>query len=296
MSEELDSPAASAAKLERKLRGARAQAIAALEREEAGAEGTDALQRAATGLGEVLRQAANEDGLWYGLSQRDGLAALTDRERRYLKTMTEVDWTWLLKRRGYDVTWDPHALARATKAVLSGEQVDVEETRESVRELAGLLDADHRDVSQLRQRVKAGARIAGKLAIIAGVAAAAVAAGPLVPAAIAIHGVGGAVVGGLMQTGATGLIGKAVKQVLGHDRGAEPSLERLGEQLLATVKATTLSGLEDAWRSDLELRKRFPAGQLDSSSLISVTRSVLERLMTAGHMIWEASVGASWAA
>ena len=52
--------------------------------------------------------------------------------------------------------------------------------------------------------------------------------------------------------------------------------------------------LTTAWESDGRLRNEYPSLRLDSDPLISRTRDILERLMTAIQLVREAALGARW--
>jgi hypothetical protein len=280
--------------LERRLRQARDVALSALEAEDAS---DDSLIDAAAYLGSALHDAAEADGLW---ARHDDLS-LSDWQRVQLKITAEADWEWLLRARGYERTWDAQPLARASKEVLSGAlPTDVETTRAELRELADLLTKDTAvgralaKPSVAKRRVKAGIRVAGGLAIVAGVGAAFYAA-PFLPAFLLAKSLGGAAVGGVFQDGATKLVSKTIKRAMGEERGKVPPMEQVASRLLSTLTQDLLRHLNDAWSSDLELRERLPNEPLDAEPLVRRTRDILERLLTATQLVREAGLGARWA-
>ncbi|HEX8648223.1 MAG TPA: hypothetical protein VF715_15115 [Thermoleophilaceae bacterium] len=278
------------------LRQARAAALELLERDAELSE----LREAAWGLGTGLVETADDEDLWARLGEAgEQVLTLTDDQRLKLRGALSIDWAALLDEVGYQPPPPPEAyateLVEAIQTALESlEPADVQGARDKLRALGHTLAdlSGHEDVSpsRLRRWLRRGVRVAGKVLVVVGVAAAGVALAHALPALAPLSPFLVEVGIEVLKDGATRVLEWTLDRVLpadGDEPGADEASDREAVDLIHGIRGGELGKLLNSW--DLAA-----AGEIPTLPPIDETRQFVEHAMRALYGAWDAAIGAPW--
>jgi hypothetical protein len=265
------------------------------------------LSQAAGDLGSILIAAADDDVMWRALSRSTG--ALDDQQRLQLRIAADIDWVKLLNKVGYRPPPPAEVYAvpfvDAIGRALERSKPDVDVVRDRVRELGRTLVrlSGQKDVapSRLRGWLRKGARVAGKLAVAVGVAAAGatvghILLGPLAAGAALVHlkhaKTAGEVMGEVVKDAAVNQLEPELDARLpdGDDEAeaeAERSADRKALERLYGISDAKLQRLADEWTQP-------PNARTDVVARVEECNQVLDATLYGLYIAWDAALGASW--
>ncbi len=280
------------------LRQARAAALELLDRDADLSE----LRDSAYGLGLALVNAADDEDLWTRLSGAgERVGTLTEEQRLELRGALSIDWTDLLDQVGYQppppsFVYAEELAPAIQMALQTRDAANVEVARAKLRQLGQkLVELSGLEVvppSRLRRWLRRGVRVAGKLLVVVGVAAAGVAilhAPPLL--AVIKHAPFLADVAvDVLKDGATRVLDYALDRALPPDNDesdADDPSDREALELISSIRDGELGKLQISW--DLAAAQALP-----SPLPIDETLRVVNHATRAVYRAWDLAIGAPW--
>jgi hypothetical protein len=265
------------------------------------------LQAAAGDLGGTLVEAADDEELWNSLTgSANHRRAMNAQQRLQLEAALDIDWSWLLDRVGYHPPPPSAVLADELvtgirDAVNSPAGADAERARQGLRELGTTLVELSSQVDapkpRLRRWLRRGARIAGRLVIVAGVAAGGVALAHVAPIA-ALGGIPAAAVVDTVKEGATWTINWVLDRMTDEERSAQRDEKDPADR--AALAAISSIDMADFGRriTDWEFIDAMASGAGPPSALVeeasSGAQELVERAIQVLYRFWDAALGAQW--
>jgi hypothetical protein len=271
------------------LRQSRSAALELLARDAEVSE----LKDAAFGLGSALRDAANDKNLWNRVREAKGKAyGLNEQQRVQLTAALSISWPELLLEVGYQSPPPPNVygaeLTEAIRAALaSGESASVDAVQEKLRvlgeKLVELSGQQQVAPSRLRRWLRKGARVAGKVIVVVGLAGAGVALAHALPGLMALPVFLGEIGIEAAKDGASEILNDVLDRVLGEEgeQGRGDAADREAVDSIRGVNRDDLGNLIAYW-------------EFEKGSDLEATRRFVERTLLALFLSWDAAVGAPW--
>jgi hypothetical protein len=258
------------------------------------------LQAAARELGGVLLKAAQDKDFWSALrAPIPARRALSEEQRMRIRTALDVDWSRLLDEVGYvpppPSQLQANELKEAIERALEGAtKTNVKAAHKKLMtlgtQLVGLGHAQRTSDERIKSGLRKGVRVAGRLTIVAGVAAGGAALVHVAaPAVVTLGAVGAAGALETVKEGAKATLAWALDRAV-PEKAAGLDEDRAPHEALAALK-------QIEWAKAGHLVSKWEtcaAGMGAPDDLVVRTRQLVDDSFRGLYRTWEASIGAAW--